>query len=65
MAVTRYVRSRIKVHVQANEVLTEGGHKERKQTTFTLCGQSQYDMEPDELMFYVYLGWLIMQYGAL
>jgi len=64
MAVTRYVRSRIKVHVQANEVRPEGSHKERNQTTFTFSGQSHYDMEPDELAFYVYFGFLIMTYGG-
>jgi len=65
MAVTRYVRSRIKVHVQASEIDPEGSHKERKQTTFTLSGQSRYDMvSPDELNFYVYLGFLLMQYGT-
>ena len=64
MAVTRYVRSRIKVHVQANEIRPEGSKKERNQSTFTLSGQSYYDMQPDELMFYVYLGWFMMLYGS-
>lgn len=65
MAVTRYVRAKIKLHVQANEIRPEGSKKERNQSTFTLHGQTMYDMDPDEIMFYLYLGMMIITYGTL
>jgi hypothetical protein len=63
MAVTRYVRSRFKIHIQANQIKDTAKVKEGNQTTYTIEGQTFEEMEPDELQFMAYLAYTILRYG--
>jgi len=64
MAVTRYVRSKINIHVQENEIKDVSKVKENNQLTYTFSGKTLVDMEPDELRFYVYFAHLLIVYGG-
>lgn len=63
MAVTRYVRSRFKIHIQANEIKDIAKTKEGNQTTYTLEGQTFEEMDPTELQVMAYLAYIILRYG--
>ena len=64
MAVTRYVRAKISIHVQENEIKDVSKVNESNQMTYTFSGKTLVDMEPDELRFYVYIAYLIIVYGG-
>jgi hypothetical protein len=63
MAVTRYVRSRFKIHIQANQIKDIAKVKEGNQTTYTLEGATYEEMDPDELKMMAYLAYIILRYG--